>query len=341
MGLPAQVQAQLDAAEALQAQLAQPQPAEAAVNTDAPAANTDPEPPKEPESVDPTPTEPAPPAEPKNDDAYAQLEQRYKSLQGMWQSSVSRLNKAEQQVQDLTEKLQQAIEKLDQAAAAPAKPNEPQAASLVTDKDAEAFGTDLIDLARRVAKEQFGEREQQLLGQITKLEQRLAAQDAKLGTVAETQVASAQERFYSALDTGLPQWETIQATPECQQWLQTRVPGTRYTWNDALLTAANETDAPRALEVFDAFFAAFPALNPKKPSAPAPQSKRDELQRQVAPSKSAAAATAPQGKRTYTARDYEVEMQRVVQLGKMRQYDEQAALENELNAALAEGRVTP
>ena len=268
------------------------------------------------------------------------MEQRYKSLQGMWQSSVARLNKAEQQNAELTEKLQEAIQRLEHAAA-PAKPSEPQASSLVTDKDAEAFGTDLIDLARRVAKEQFGEREQQLLGQIGKLEQRLAAQDAKLGTVAETQVQSAQERFYAALDSGLSQWEAIQATPECQQWLQTRVPGTRNTWNQALLTAAGEQDASRALEVFDSFLAAHPTLDPRKKAAVAPESKRNELQRQVAPSKSAAATATPQGKRVYSAVEFNAEMNRVVQLGKARQYDDQAALENELNAAIAEGRVTP
>lgn len=335
MGLPAQVQAQLDAADALQAQLAQPR---AEAPTEPAPAPAEPEPPKEPTSVAPATPEPAVAAEPKNDE-YAQLEQRYKSLQGMWQSSVARLNKAEQQNAELTEKLQQAIERLE-AAAVPAKPNEP-ASSLVTDKDAEAFGTDLIDLARRVAKEQFGEREAQLLSQIQKLEQRLVAQDAKLGTVAETQVVSAQERFYATLDSSLASWESIQATPECQAWLQTQIPGTRYTWNQALLSAAGEHDAPRALQVFDTFLAAHPTLDPRKKAAPAPESKKAELQRQVAPSKSAAATATPQGKRTYSAREYEQEMQRVIQLGKTRQYDDQAALENELNAALAEGRVTP
>lgn len=336
MGLPAQIQAQLDAAEALQAQLTQP-PAEAP--SDEPPAANDAEPPKEPRSETPTESAPASAAEPKNDDAFAQLEQRYKSLQGMWQSSVARLNKAEQQNAELSEQLQQAIAKLE-SVAAPAKPGE-SATSLVTDKDAEAFGTDLIDLARRVAKEQFGEREQQLLGQIGKLEQRLAAQDERLGTVAETQVATAQERFYAALDGSLPQWEAIQATPECQTWLQTRVPGTRYTWNQALLAAAGEQDSARALEVFDTFLAAHPKMDPRKKQAPAPQSNKAELQRQVAPSKSAAATATPQGKRVYSAREYSAEMDRVIQLGKARQYDDQTALENELNAALAEGRVTP
>lgn len=336
MGLPAQIQQQLDAAEALQKQLTQPPVAEVADGT--PAANDSPEPKEDPQSAAPA-TPPAPPAEPKTDE-LAQLEQRYKSLQGMWQSANARLQKAEAQNAELTEKLENAIKRLESVD--PAKPAE-QTTSLVTDKDAEAFGTDLIDLARRVAKEQFGEERKQLLGTIEDLKQRLVAQDEKLGTVAQTQAESAQDRFYTELDNKLATWEKIQALPECQQWLQSRVPGTRYTWNQALISAAQEFDSARALEVFETFLTLNPKLDPRK-AAPAPvpqQSNKAELQRQVAPSKSAAATATPTGKKVYSAADFNAEMNKVIALGKARQYDDATALENELNAALAEGRVTP
>lgn len=334
MGLPAQIQRQLDAAEALQKQLAQP--AEAEVGTEAPAANDGAEQTQEPQSETVATTAPAPVAEPRSDE-FAQLEQRYKSLQGMWQSANARLQKAEAQNAELAEKLQGAIAKLETVGKAP-QPAQ-QGPSLITDKDAEAFGTDLIDLARRVAKEQFGEERSQLLSKIEDLTQRLTAQDQRLGSVAETQAQSASERFYSALDAKLPIWEQVQATSECQQWLQSRVPGTKATWNQALLMAAEEHDAARALEVFETFLAANPAMDPRRKPAPEP-SKKAELQRQVAPSKSAATST-PAGKKVYSAAEYNSAMNRVIELGKMRQYDDQAALENELNAALAEGRITP
>lgn len=333
MGLPAQIQQQLDAAEALQKQFSQPPAEDQPTEPPADTAETA----KEVQSETPAPAPAPAPAEPKSDE-FAQLEQRYKSLQGMWQSASARLQKAEAQNAELAQKLQDAITRLESVA--PAKPAEQQTGSLVTDKDAEAFGTDLIDLARRVAKEQFGEREKQLLGKIEELTTRLSAQDQKLGTVAQTQVATAQDRFYSALDSGFAQWEAIQATPECQQWLQTRVPGTRGTWNQALLAAAEEFDAPRALEVFETFLATHPQMDPRKKPAPEP-SKKAELQRQVAPSKSGAATATPAGKRVYSAAEFSAEMDKVVRMGKARQYDDAAALENELNAALSEGRVTP
>lgn len=329
MGLPAQIQAQLDAADQLHKQMFQP-PAEDATEVAEQPETT------EAQSVSEAP-KPENAVAPKEDE-FAQLEQRYKSLQGMWQSANARLQKAEAQNAELVEKLQAAIERLDGSSSA--KPSEPATSQLVTDKDAEAFGTDLIDLARRIAKEQFGEREKLLMGKIEDLTQRLTAQDQRLGTVAQTQAQTAQERFYATLDGQLSTWEAIQATPECQQWLQTRVPGTRATWNDALLTAAEEVDAARALEVFETFLSAHPQMDPRKKPAPEP-SKKAELQRQVAPSKSAAATATPQGKRVYSAAEFAAEMDRVVRMGKARQYDDSAALENELNAALAEGRVTP
>jgi hypothetical protein len=329
MGLPAQIQAQLDAADELHKQMFQ-QPAENAEEGDEPPESSEAQ--SAPEATQPEPT-----VAPKESE-FAQLEQRYKSLQGMWQSANARLQKAEAQNSELAEKLQEAIERLN--ATSSANTSEPSTSQLVTDKDAEAFGTDLIDLARRIAKEQFGEREKLLIGKIEDLTQRLTAQDQRLGNVAQTQAQTAQERFYATLDSQLSTWEAIQATPECQQWLQTRVPGTRATWNDALLTAAEEVDAARALEVFEAFLSANPQMDPRKKPAPEP-SKKAELQRQVAPSKSAAATATPQGKRVYSAAEFAAEMDRVVRMGKARQYDDSAALENELNAALAEGRVTP
>lgn len=333
MGLPSQIQRQLEAAEQLQKQVYEPPAPETTEETGDAAPN-------ESESQAPAVTqEPvAPAAEPKNDE-YAQLEQRYRSLQGMWQGMNARLAKAEEANAELLKKLDEATSKLSAAAPATAAPKTSQ---LVTEQDAEAFGTDLIDLARRVAKEQFGEREQQLLGKIDKLEQLLAAQDQRLGSVAETQVATAQERFYAALDTALPTWEQIQATPECQTWLKSRVPGTRATWNDALVASAEEHDSARALEVFSTFLAAHPTLDPRR-QKPAPEQSRkaEQLQRQVAPSKSGAATATPEGKKVYSAAEWSREMDRVVALGKARQYDEAAAIENELNAALAEGRVTP
>lgn len=332
MGLPAQVQKQLDEADALQARLAVvPQASE----DDAPTEPAE----DQSQETQPTPSEPVAPdnsASKDGRDEFGLLEQRYKSLQGMWQSAESRLRQSQAQVAELTQRLEELSTKVEQQSQAP----QPETSALVTDKDTEAFGSDLIDLARRISREEFGTREKQLLGQISKLEQQLSAASQQVGAVVDSQVQTAQERFYSALDGALPDWEALQATAEGQQWLVTRIPGTQATWNDALQDAARTFNAGRALEVFEAFLTQHPRLDKRKKAQPQ-QDTRPELQRQVAPSRAATAASTPSGKRTYSARDYTTEMDRVVQLNKQRKYDEAAALETELGTALAEGRVTP
>lgn len=329
MGLPAQIQRQIDEAEALQASLAaQSQVVEPAA---APAAN---EPIAQAPAPAPEATAPDTPAAHEGKDEFQLLEQRYKSLQGMWQSAESRLRHSQAQVAELTERFDEMSRKLEKSQA-------PEASSpLVTDKDTEAFGSDLIDLARRISREEFGREREQLHTQISRLEQQLTAASQQVGDVVNTQVANAQERFYATLDSALPNWEALQATAEGQQWLATRIPGTAATWNDSLQDAGRKFDANRALEVFEALLASQPQLSERKKKAPSPSS-NPELQRQVAPSKASSASQAPDSKKLYTARDYQGAMEQVVRFNKERRYDDAAALENELGVALAEGRVTP
>lgn len=340
MALPEQIQRQVDQADALVQQMTAPAPAqEQPVEPVGEAADTQE---SEKPVVDAPEQTAVKAAEPQKNDEYAALEQRYRSLQGMWQSAEARLRKSQEQVTDLTEKLEQAIAKLDKLSSPEKKPEQ---GPLVTDKDAEAFGTDLVDLVRRGAREEATAREQALMDHIRRLEQAFEAQSQKIGSVVESQTMGAQERFYATLDSSLPQWEAIQATPEAQAWLSSQIPGTGYKWNDALIDAASKHDARRALEVFDAFLKAHPAHDPRRQpevkQEPAQTRKADQLARQVAPSKSGAATSMPTGKKTYTAAEYAATMDRIVQLGKARQYTEADALEQELNAAMAEGRITP
>lgn len=331
MGIPAQIQRQIDEADALHKQIYEQGEQPTVEEQQKPAAdeNTVPVGEIKPETPAPVKAE--------QDQEEHSWRQRYNSLQGMFGNLTHRLQTAEAKNAELSEKLQEAIAKMEQASKVHQQ-SEPQG-PLVTDKDAEAFGTDLIDLARRVAKEQFGEREQNLLDHISRLESALKSQSEKLGTVAQTQAVSAQERFFTSLDSALGDWEKIQATPECQAWLSSRVPGTTYTWNQALLDAGSSYDSSRAIEVFDTFLKAHPALDMRR--KPEPQSKRSDVTRQVAPSKSATATSTPSGKRSYSSAEWAAEMDKVRLMNKSRQYDDAVALENELNAALAEGRVSP
>lgn len=332
MALPKQVQAQADALEQFERQVAEAQ------STAQPKSNeSPPTPPKDPEGSAPAPAPapaPADPPKPADDDSNT-WRQRYLSLQGQYNSQVPAL---QQQVQTLTESVAQLTQQL-KTKEAPAPAPAPEA-DLVTKKDVDAFGEDLVDLARRIAKEEFGKRESKYLKQIEALQGQLSEAKGQVGEVVESTAKSANERFFEALDDRLPGWDKVQATAECQEWLGTRIPGTTATWDMALKEAAGRRDVKTVMEVFDSFFAKHPTLNPKA-EAPAPAPAKQELQRQVAPSKSTASAPTANTKRTYTGAEYQAESMRLMRLMQKGQAEEAGRLDAELNAALAEGRVTP
>jgi len=332
MALPKQVQRQLDEITAYEQQVAdaqtanEPKPDETQEQEDnslKPVENAS-------QPVDNTP-------KPTGDDDPNSLtwRQRYQSLQGQFNSQVPSL---QQQVQQLTETVGSLNAKLEQQVAQPPKVEEPS--ELVTKTDVDAFGEDLVDLARRIAKEEFGKRESKYLKQIDALEGKLTEATGQVGVVQETQAAATTERFFENLTRQLPTWEEIQVTPECQEWLGTRIPGIGATWNQALQNAAAKRDIPAVMEVFDAFFERNPNMNPRV-SAQTQTNARQELNRQVAPSKTSASNQQATQRRIYTVKEYEQESMKIMRFMQQNKKEEVRRLEAELDAALAEGRVIP
>lgn len=326
MGVPKQIQAQQAEVEARDKALREAQQQQLPLD----------EPPQPTPTEPPVPPTPAPPPPPPAEDP-ALWKQRFLSLQGMYNSQVPKL---QEQVEELTKRL-------DEAKTPPAtSPTEPPKGKALTSSDVEAFGADLIDVIRRGAREQIDELKGQYEAKIAALEGQLAQATQSVTQVAEVQASTVQQSFFQQLGDRLPTWEQVQASEECQNWLGTRIPGGQLTWNDVLVTAANKRDVNAVMEVFDEFFNRYPTLNPRTPppapTPPAPPKNRAELERQVTPAKTSAAAPPPAaGKRVYTSQDYANESMKVIRLMQQNKRAEADALETELNAALAENRVKP
>jgi hypothetical protein len=329
MALPKQVQKQADELAAYEQQVLdareanEPKPDET-TNTEAKSESVE----NAPQSVDNAP-------KPTGDDDASLWRQRYQSLQGQFNSQVPAL---QQQVKQLTDTVGSLTEKLEKQVAQPPKVEEP--IELVTKTDVDAFGEDLVDLARRIAKEEFGKRESKYLQQIDALEGKLTEATGQVGEVQQTQAAATTERFFENLNQQLPTWEKIQSTTECQDWLGTRIPGVNLTWNQALLNAANSRNVSAVMEVFNAFFERYPAYDPKT-QGQTQTSARQELNRQVAPSKSSASSSQSTQKRVYTAREYEQESMKIMRLMQQGKNEDARRLEAELDAAAAESRIRP
>lgn len=329
MALPKAIQAQLDQAEAIQAQIngdvtensETHQPEE---QHHEPAAN-------EP-AIQPAPVATEPVQHQQNTPQQETWERKYHTLQGMYNADVPRLH---QQVRDMGQTLQQLIAENAQLKAEHAKPQavqQPAQVPLITDSDKEAFGSDLIDLADRIAKQNLAQYEaerKQMVSELNELRK-------QVGDVEQQVTVSAKDKFFVDLARGVPDWEAINVDQEFLNWLNEVDPIYGISRQAGLDKAFQALDASRMTNIFNAFKAASGRNKPQQTS-----SAQQQLQNQVAPTRSrlnpAPAATSEVG-RIWTQKQIQ-QFYNERRRGFMD--DAQAArIEAEIDQAVAEGRVS-
>jgi hypothetical protein len=216
--------------------------------------------------------QPAPVAEPDESvdllrESAAKWEQRYRSLDGMLQSRDRQIEQLHQLLADMQ-------------ASKSSKPAEPEK-SLVTKEDEDTFGADLLDVARRVARDENAQ-------YIRALETKLAKFEAQLGSVATTAAESAQERFQNRLSQMAPNWSVTDRDPNFITWLQASPTRQRIF---------AESVQSQDLDGVAQFYLDFEVLTGKQatPVVPSttnePQAPDPRLARQVSPGKSRSSPT--------------------------------------------------
>jgi hypothetical protein len=316
--LPRQVEAQLRELEALEKQLAEgqnPAPADPVPTPAEPPQDPQPQP-AEPKPVEPTPT----PTEPVV--AEEKWEQKYKTLKGMYDAEVPRLHADLRDLKAQVDSLRKASE------TKPVEPAKPKAAEkLVTDADVEAFGQDLIEVQRKVAREVAAEFRGELDAMRVENE-KLREQLTSTGT--QVSEASFEQRLYRMV----PDFEAVNADPKWIAWLNEV---------DPLLRAPRSSVAQQAFNRGDAEGVAHYVAMFKQTITPVEQKadKTEELERQLQPNRGATSAppTSQKGK-VYTNSDIEKMFRKAADLGTKGQTDAAKKLEAEIDAAFMEGRVT-
>lgn len=312
MALPPNVQRQLEAADALLAQANAPQeprPQE----TPEPVA----EPPVEPKAPEAQPQQPpvAPSAPVVPASEYEEIVAKYRALQGMHRGYRTKIDQLQGDVQTLQAQLQSA-----------AKSAAPEPEKLDTAKDAEVFGADLVDMVKRVTQSMFGEIARQFGDRLAAIEQRL---EGTSNSVAQT----AQEVFLSRLAAQVPNFDEVNKSQGFLTWLAEVDPVYGAPRQDALTAAGNALDADRVAVIFKAYLATL------TPPTQAPAAPAEALNRQVAPRPGASAPQAAPAKRAVSAASIE-QFYNDVRRGAYRGREAEAqAIEAQINAALAEGRV--
>jgi hypothetical protein len=318
--LPKQVQAQLEEAERIQRAMTEP-PASAEPATATEVVATEPQPADPPEP----PPQPAPavPVETQHDAAYWQ--HKFKTLEGIHRSAADQLKAQGEHLRLITAQLEAMRQQTPQPAPVTEQP-------LVTTQDEEKFGSDLVDLARRVTHQEVKAVEKRLQ-HIEELIRRFAPQVERVGRVEQQVAQTREDRFWGELTDAVPDWETVNQNPAWIAWLGEYDPVAGVTRQESLNAAQAALDHRRVTGLFKLFKAtAAPTPQPTRPN-PA----KAELARQVAPSRTSTVTVPPQGEKRYTGQDYTFwfDPRRTAD----RPTQEVATMKAELDRAHAEGRI--
>ena len=162
------------------------------------------------------------------------FEQKYRVMQGKYDAEVPALRS---QIETLTDQVKKFMEN---------KPNEP--AKTPENFDAainalkEQYGPEFTNMVNDSAEAKATVIAKEIANQI--VDERLKDIDAKVNTVAETQVQTASERFFGNLDSGLSNWRTINIDPTFLAWLNKPIDAELggETYMDKLKAAYNSLD---------------------------------------------------------------------------------------------------
>lgn len=247
-------------------------------------------------------------------------QQKYRTLEGKYSAEVPRLHAQLKELQAQIAEMREKPKELE-----PPKDNKPQ--KLVTDADVEAFGSDLIEVQRKVAREVAME----YLKEIDDLK---VANEELRKQITQTGSQIGAVSFETRLAQLVPDFEQVNADPKWVAWLDEIDPILRGPRRAAAQDAFNRGDA-EAIRDYIALF--------KGQAAPPKDNKRQaELERQIQPTKSNVSTPPPSQKgKTYSTAEIEKMFRKVAELGKKGSFEEAKKLEAEIDAAFLEGRVSP
>ena len=268
------------------------------------------------------------------------LEQKYKTLQGMYNAEIPRLHAGKRELADRVSQLERllstTVNKIEPTPATPVEPEKPQV--LITEQDMEDYG-DSIDVMRRVSKEESNVSN----GRIAQLEQTIQQLKSNFDGVAprveqlsQQQNQSAEHSFWSALESNVPNWRDTNIDPDFQNWLLSIDPLTGISRQTYLEDAQSNFDVQRVSN----FFSTWGENNGKPRAQKGKANSQVQLEKQVAPGKGKSTGTPTStGDQTYAPSDI-AQFYNDIKQGKYKGQDkERARIERDIFAAQRDGRI--
>lgn len=218
--------------------------------------------------------------EPKKESVVSDFEQKYKVLEGKYNAEVPRMAQENRSLKEELDSLKLQVANLHN------KPEEPKAevTPLITEKDREQFGDDLIEVMKRASREVMSERQESSDVQNLKDE---------LSNLRKQQSNSQELQFYEKLSTLFPDWRLKNEDAGFLKWLDEIDSFSGRTRQSLLNEASGNFDAPRVANFFNSYFGQM---------QPEPSTSKPSLEDQVTP-KTTGRTTVPPAKKYYTNRD--------------------------------------
>jgi len=260
------------------------------------------------------------------------FEQKYKTLQGMYNAEVPQLKADNQNLTNRLNQMEQLITSMDAAKSAPpAEPVKPP--SLVTQADIDEYG-ESIDVMRKVSKEESAAAQNRIAELENKLQELQSNVLPRVEQAAQNAKSSQEQIFWSELNKSVPNWKDINNNQDFQTWLLQTDPLTGISRQSYLDDAQRQFDATRVSN----FFTTWESLN----GSPNAQSAKpaSELDKQIAPKRGRNTGTPESSSgQTYSPADI-TKFFKDVQLGKYKGREkERDRIERDIFAAQKQGRI--
>ena len=125
----------------------------------------------------------------------------------------------------------------------------------VTQAEVAEYGSELMDVVGRRAAEVYEPILAQLAGELNQVKR-------QIGGVQNTVVFDARVKMYDDLARTIPNWDTINNSPQFAQWLDTVDPISHRTRREFLNVAHNSNQTGQVIDIFNSFLGAYGAANP-------------------------------------------------------------------------------
>jgi hypothetical protein len=189
------------------------------------------------------PADPAPAPAPDGDDSIARLEAQHAAEMRKALDTIAGMRGNIDQLRGQVDLLARQRHVADPV---PVR-EEPAAPRLVTDEEAKAYGTDLLDVVGRRAQEVYEPT-------IGRLLQRVEGLEAQLAGMGRHVVQSAQMTLGQVLTQQVGRdWATQNTDPEFIAWLQGEDPVSGFNRQQLLITARDSGNAVRVAHLFNAY----------------------------------------------------------------------------------------